>query len=312
MEELVKQSYDKFENKAITQTVCVGNTLYMEVNLHHYSSPKGDVDCIDVFYKYGGSDSRLIDGELILLINGSARHSIKPNYNVPPTWDDGYWYQDMFYMLPDGLLHEMANASNLEIKVTGGAANLVLEDNKYPTLLLLSKALYNAVYDSSAFNDEIEKARRNNQERKEKEQQIQKEWNELVEKCKDKSHASSIYLISVLDWNHPRDIKKKIEEYGTDKIYAKTFYDLLNFAIPLYEKLLTHMHEYNEKYHLYGRIVIDDTISEKDIREDLNFFIQSRDKFGIACEQREQAATRRNVTIGIIAAIVVVVLLVAL
>ena len=209
----------------------------------------------------------------------------------------------------------MAYATSIEIKVIGASVSKVLEENKViPSFLIIAKALYNAIFDNSAFLEDLNKEKQRIKEAKieaelkemaekidddeedydEDEEDydeeymeirreankrrgsderilIKKEWKELEEKCK--KHNS--YMCSFIGWGVSWDTteEKFMERFGETSV---ALYNHLEFAIPLFESLLNHMHEYNVK-HPKSKIEIDGGVTESEVRKFVEVLKQCRD-----------------------------------
>lgn len=328
MTPFVHQSHDKFEAATTTVTDYAGESGSY-IRLRQHSSPRGDSLYLDLEHQQrDGAQPLLIEGELILLINGSKRYSLRPKVSKPATYyEDEYvdwagnlckrleWNEYVYYEISEEILREMAYATSIEIKVIGASVSKVLEENKViPSFLIIAKALYNAIFDNSAFLEDLNKEkqrikeakieaelkemaekidddeedydddeedydeeymeiRREANKRRGSDERIliKKEWKELEEKCK--KHNS--YMCSFIGWGVSWDTteEKFMERFGETSV---ALYNHLEFAIPLFESLLNHMHEYNVK-HPKSKIEIDGGVTESEVRKFVEVLKQCRD-----------------------------------
>lgn len=170
MNPYIHRSHDKFQGVTVTQTDTTRNRchppidIYAEVSLSHRSSSSDD--SIYLHLTYFARDSKKPDlalGELSLLLNGSKRYLLTPKIRKESERIEEYsgwaWIEYIDYKLSKDILEDMVYAEKIEIKITGGATSYVLEKDGYHKteieLSVLAKALYNAVFDESLFNDEI-------------------------------------------------------------------------------------------------------------------------------------------------------------
>lgn len=373
MNELVKQSYDKFENVTTTKTVNASN----RIGLRHVSSPVQEATFLDLeFHQVDGPPPHLENGEIILLLNDTKRYSLKPNVSMPPTFSKDeyidifghlaeriYWDEYIYYEISEELLREMAYATDIKIKLIGASVSMVLQDSpKQPSFKMLAKALYNAIYDSSIFNDEIQKecqrlseedikskmnkiaretddadfdeedeedlevdeyeedidennedikteASEREEHRSEKEQQIikeaekrlgkeerskiQEEWKSLRKKCRKNNDSMEHFIGNGCDWD--TNVKEFIEEFGQRN--NEELYRHLVFSIPLYERLLEHMHTYNSK-HPQNKVSVD-SASEAEVRKFVNVLKRSRDKIYPSIVAHSRKATMKKILVGV-------------
>lgn len=329
MTPFVHQSHDKFEAATTTVTDYAGKSGSY-IRLRQHSSPRGDSLYLDLKHQQrDGAQPLLIEGELILLINGSKRYSLRPKVSKPATYyEDEYvdwagnlcerleWNEYVYYEISEEILREMAYATSIEIKVIGASVSKVLEENKViPSFLIIAKALYNAIFDNSAFLEDLNKEKQrikeakieaelkemaekidedeedNDEDEEDYDEEymeirreankrrgsderilIKKEWKELEEKCK--KHNS--YMCSFIGWGVSWDTteEKFMERFGETSV---ALYHHLEYAIPLFESLLNHMHEYNVK-HPKSKIEIDGGVTESEVRKFVEVLKQCRDR----------------------------------
>ena len=325
MTPFVHQSHDKFEAATTTVTDYAGNSG-SNIRLRHHSSPQGDTFCIDLNYtQRNDAQPLLIKGELILLLNGSKRYSLRPKINKPSTYyEDEYvdyfgnlckrieWNEYVYYEISEEILREMAYATTIEIKVTGASVSIVLEEGEVtPSFLIIAKALYNAIFDNSAFKEDFKKEKQRIKEAKievelkemaenlddeddeDDEEDDDEEYMEIRREAKKRKETDGRILVN-REW---KELKKKCEQHNsrmgafvgrgcswdsTTKEFMERFceepsvlYHHLEYAIPLYESVLSHMHEYNLK-HPKAEVEIDYE-TEPEVRKFIAVLKQSRD-----------------------------------
>lgn len=328
MTPFVHQSHDKFEAATTTVTDYAGESGSY-IRLRHHSSPQGDTFCVDLNYtQRNDAQPLLIKGELILLLNDSKRYSLRPKVSKPATYyEDEYvdwagnlckrleWNEYVYYEISEEILREMAYATSIEIKVIGASVSKVLEENKViPSFFIIAKALYNAIFDNSAFLEDLNKEkqrikeakieaelkemaekidddeedydedeedydeeymeiRREAKKRKETDGRIlvKREWKELEKKCEQHNSRMGAFVGRGCTWDTKEP--KFTEYFGKN---PTELYNHLEFSIPLYESLLSHMHEYNLK-HPKAKVEIDYEVTEPEIRKFIAVLKQSRD-----------------------------------
>ena len=211
------------------------------------------------------------------------------------------WREYVYYEISEEILREMAYATSIEIKVTGASVSEVLkEDEETPSFLIIAKALYNVLFDNSVFKEDLKKEkqrikevrieeelkkmaeridedeegeedddeeykeiRREAKKRKETDGRIQikREWKELGEKCEEHNSHMSEFIGCGCSWETTEE--EFIESFGKN---PTELYNHLEFAIPLYDSLLSHMHEYNLK-HPKSKVEIDCEVTEPEVRK---------------------------------------------
>ena len=329
MTPFVHQSHDKFEAATTTVTDYAGESGSY-IRLRQHSSPRGDSLCLDLEHRQrDGAQPLLIEGELILLINGSKRYSLRPKVSKPATYyEDEYvdwagnlctrleWNEYVYYEISEEILREMAYATSIEIKVIGASVSKVLEESKViPSFLIIAKALYNAIFDNSAFLEDLNKEkqrikeakieaelkkmaekidddeedydddeedydeeymdiRREANKRRGSDERIliKKEWKELKKKCEQHNSRMGAFVGRGCSWDATTE--KFIDEFGEA---PSVLYHHLEYAIPLFESLLNHMHEYNVK-HPKSKIEIDGGVTESEVRKFVEVLKQCRDR----------------------------------
>lgn len=330
MTPFIHQSHDKFSSETVTSTDWSGNKD-CSVRLRHFSSSKRDIIFLDLdFHQFDGTQPMLHQGKLFVLLNGSKRYTLTPNVRKPSTyevresrsWYDGreeeyvYWDEHMYYEITEDMLREMASAISIEMKVTGASVSKVIEgDEVRLSFIIMAKALYNAIFDNSAFLEDFNKEKQrikeakieaelkemaekidddeedNDDDEEDNDEEymeirreankrrgsderilIKKEWKELEEKCK--KHNS--YMCSFIGWGVSWDTteEKFMERFGETSV---ALYHHLEYAIPLFESLLNHMHEYNVK-HPKSKIEIDGGVTESEVRKFVEVLKQCRDR----------------------------------
>lgn len=254
----VRQKSDKFSGGNFTETWSNGS-----ICLRHQSSAKGDIIYFYLEYSRSGDPQSRFDnveqprlemGELFILLNGNKRYSLMPQVVQPSSyrkethhldyvgcWDTVHWTEYMAYELSEDILREMANANTIELKVTGGTVSDVLYEHKDKiSFSIMAKALYNAVFDNSLFLEELQKE----QKRVEETHQIQKEWDELKDLCEKNMYDMGAFY-GKKDCSFGTTTEEIIRKFGD---YKSELYKHLNYCIPLYKKLYSHMHEFNTAF----------------------------------------------------------------
>ena len=333
MTPFIHQSHDKFSSETVTTTDWSGNKD-CSVRLRHFSSSKRDIIFLDLdFHQLNGTQPMLHQGKLFVLLNGSKRYTLTPNVRKPSTyevresrsWYDGreeeyvYWDEHMYYEITEDMLREMASAISIEMKVTGASVSKVIEgDEVRLSFIIMAKALYNAIFDNSSYNEELKK-----EKKRIKEAQIEATVQELAEEgessldevlddiddeiyddedkeivleAKKRLKTDERTLIR-REWEELKmKCKKHNDSMGAfvgrgvywdstpEKLISSfgdkkiTLYKHLNYSIPLFELLLEHMHEYN-KAHPKNKIEVDDgAASEKMVGKFINVLKQSKEK----------------------------------
>ena len=249
----VRQKSDKFSGETLTETL--SNSF---IRLCHQSSAKGDCIYFYIEYSCNGNPKfvnvkqpRLDQGVLFVLLNGNKRYSLRPQVVQSPSYrkeetflnyvgrcETIYWTEYMAYELSENILHEMAIATTIELELTGGTVSRVLRANENElSFSIMAKALYNAVFDKSLFLEELQVE----QKRVDEARKIQKEWKELETLCEEHNHKMGT-IIGKKQCDRYTSVEEIIRKFGD---YKSELYKHLNFCIPLYKKLYSHMHEYN-------------------------------------------------------------------
>ena len=172
-DKFVHQSYDKFSSKTTTVTSCAGDGN-CQVRLRHISSSEGEHILLDLEYRQDAPQPMLHQGNLFIVLSGKKRYTLTPHINQPARYTENEysnwsgintiitWYESMYYELTKEMLLDMASATRIEMKVTGASASYVVkekftgEEKEHISFLIMAKALYNAIFDKSAFNEDIE------------------------------------------------------------------------------------------------------------------------------------------------------------
>ena len=311
MTPFIHQSHDKFSSETVTTTDWSGNKD-CSVRLRHFSSSKRDIIFLDLdFHQLNGTQPMLDQGKLFVLLNGSKRYTLTPNVSKPSTyevresrsWYDGreeeyvYWDEHMYYEITEDMLREMASAISIEMKVTGASVSKVIEgDEVRLSFIIMAKALYNAIFDNSSYNEELKK-----EKKRIKEAQIEATVQELAEEGESSLDEvlddidSEIYddedkeivleakkrlktderTLIRREWEEIQDkIRKKHEFYfdpedfekkksrdeRCEKVGYERMYDMLNDIIPLLETFIQHIKDYNSTHP--NKIKIDDYFDE--------------------------------------------------
>ena len=192
--------------------------------------------------------------QLFILLNGDKRYSLRPQVVKPSSyrkethhldyvgcWDTVHWTEYMAYELSEDILREMANATSIELKVTGGTVSEVIHEQKNNiSFTMMAKALYSAVFDNSMSLEELQKEKM----RVDDTRQIQKEWDELKDLCEKNMYDMGAFY-GKEDCNFDTSAEEIIRKFGS---YKSELYKHLNYCIPLYKKLYSHMHEFNTEF----------------------------------------------------------------
>lgn len=326
MNSFIKQTCDKITGEARTETIDIRDK-HCKIRLCHNSSSKGDFIFFELEFTREGDRPLLEQGQLFVLINGNKRYSLEPHIGMPAACDEVHdfdyrgnpysclkWREYIYYIITEEQLREMANATNIEMKVLGGTVSEVIDDkngvykDSNISFLIMARAIYNAIFDNSIFNDELENEKNRLEEERlntlaksssyeeeeedededddddddeddddeedkdeesankiktgenEKKQNptadaiksIKKEWAVLKKRCQERNDIIGAFIDEEeCTWN--TSVDGIIRKFGDDK---SELYKHLNFCIPLYESLYTHMHEFN-KAHPNTQINID-------------------------------------------------------
>ena len=256
MNSFIHQSNDKFSATKTVYTSEAGESWGSSISLRYHSSENGDAILIDLQYSDSGDQPHIDQGNLFLLINGTKRYSFVPHLNRPASAKECWsqflgeyeyytcWKEYVYYKISKDILREMAFASSVEFKVTGASvASEIKEDGERPSFIIIAKALYNAIFDNSAFIEDLEKEKQRLEGAKVEAELIKQEWKELQEKCEQHNSHMRWFIGWGVSWDTTEE--KFMEEFGENPTELSNH---LEFAIPLFESLLNHMHEYNEKY----------------------------------------------------------------
>lgn len=207
MKSLVHRSYDKFSSKTTTVTENAGNYT-CHVRLRHISSSEGEHILLDLEYSQEGPQPMLHQGNLFIVLNGTKRYTLTPYINQPARYTESEhysqwlgvstrisWDESMYYELTKEMLLDMASATRIEMKVTGTSASYLLKERligtEHISFLIMAKALYNAIFDKSAFNEELKGAiqqineKKQQAERREQKKKQQDEYREKIGTLED-------------------------------------------------------------------------------------------------------------------------------
>jgi hypothetical protein len=181
MNPFIHQSNDKFST---ANTVCTSNAgeTGRLISLRYHSSENDDAILLDLLYEGFGNQPHIDQGNLFLLINGTKRYSFVPHINQPASsrefetflYHDTIitWEEYVYYEISKDILREMAYASSVEFKVTGASVNEEIEeDGDRPSFIIIAKALYNAIFDNSAFVEDLKNEKRRLEEEKQREEE---------------------------------------------------------------------------------------------------------------------------------------------
>ncbi len=257
LNDFVRQNSDKFSGQTLTRTWSNG-----PIRLCHQSSEGGDVIFLYLKYsrlgspQFGGAPKQpgLDKGELFILLNGNKRYSLQPHVLQPPSCekDEQYfnsvglvveitWTECIAYELSKDILYEMVNATNIELKITGDSVSEVLEEHKDQiSFIMMAKALYNAVFDNSMFLEDLQKE----QKRVDGASKILKEWDELKDLCEKNRYKMGAFY-GKEDCSFDTSAEEIIHKFGD---YKAELYKQLNYCIPLYKKLHSHIYEFNTNF----------------------------------------------------------------
>lgn len=273
-------SNDKFSTTNTVWTANTGNNCQL-ISLRYHSSETGDAILLDLLYKGFGDQPHIDQGNLFLLINGTKRYSFVPHLNQPASASENFdyfgnkyisWKESMYYEISEEILREMAYASSVEFKVTGASVNEEIEeDGDRPSFIIIAKALYNAIFDNSAFIEDLENEKQRLEGAKVEAELIEQEWKELEMKCKKHNDSMGAFVGRGVSWDDTTE--KFMERFGEASV---ALYHHLEYAIPLFESLLHHMNEYNSKYPK-TKIKID-YVEEEKVRKFVTVLKQCRDR----------------------------------
>lgn len=280
MTHFIFQSNDKFSTTNTVRTANAGNICQL-ISLRYHSSETGDAILLDLQYSGSGDQPHIDQGNLFLLINGTKRYSFVPHLNQPASASENFdffgnkyisWNESMYYEISEEILREMAYAYSVEFKVTGASvAREVKEDGERPSFIIIAKALYNAIFDNSAFIEDLENEKQRLEGAKVEAELIEQEWKELKKKCEQHNSRMGAFVGRGCSWDATTE--KFIEKFGEE---PGVLYHHLEYAIPLFESLLHHMNEYNSKYPK-TKIKID-YVEEEKVRKFVTVLKQSMDK----------------------------------
>ena len=280
MTPFIFHSNDKFSTTNTVWTANAGNICQL-ISLRYHSSETGDAILLDLQYSGSGDQPHIDQGNLFLLINGTKRYSFVPHLNQPASASENFdffgnkyisWNESVYYEISEEILREMAYAYSVEFKVTGASvAREVKEDGERPSFIIIAKALYNAIFDNSAFIEDLKNEKQRLEGAKVEAELIEQEWKELKKKCEQHNSRMGAFVGRGCSWDATTE--KFIEKFGKE---PGVLYHHLEYAIPLFESLLHHMNEYNSKYPK-TKVEIDYEVTEPEIRKFIAVLKQSRD-----------------------------------
>lgn len=302
MSPYIHRSHDKFEGATITYT---DTTRYAfdKVYLSHRSTPNGDSIYLHLEYVvtcgtvYGQAKKPgLLLGNLILLLNGTKRYSLQPQMRKDAEYfeDIAYssWHEYMDYELTQDMLLNMAYAKKIGIKVSGSTTSSVLKksgtdyDKEEISLSVLAKSLYNAIFDKSLFVEEIqnevqriETAKQQRLQKARAEEPFKEEIAKLIKQCN--SHLGSVGCFldhGVWVSDNEEKIINRFKGWGHDSDYVE-LHNHFAYAIPLFEALLKHLHEYNSTNENNMKVTIYySTFTEEKLRDFINLLKSTKKK----------------------------------
>lgn len=233
MSKLISREHDKFSGitKTTTKEFSWGGA---EFSLHHVSNIDGESLSLNVHCSHNGPDFNDQDlnlymyldfGELILNINHTKNIVLKPIdaqrtrrlFRCIDIYH--YIYEEIAsYSLTKEQLQMLCSAESIEYKLTGNGSPIVCEEQPerkddnlgmtyFPNIAiwlnfpfqLYAKALYNAIYDQSAYIQELKAAdRKVSQKEAEAQAEAQAEEKEAISQAKTQKQINIIWIIVLL------------------------------------------------------------------------------------------------------------------
>lgn len=158
---LIIQDYNKFKEKLTFSTV-KSKTILSEINFRYIITSSGDAIVMDYLRHCLETEEWLYGGNAIIRINDIKNYTLTAhlNYRTKEFYDS--YDECVYYDISKELLKEIADASKVELLVTG---HNVYEDFKsktsYKIIVLipfLAQALWDAIHNSSEYTQNINNA----------------------------------------------------------------------------------------------------------------------------------------------------------
>lgn len=164
MNNLVNKEFDKFKEKTTIElknameinankgTMMVFKTSFNFRYISMPDVPKAlvmDFDCIST------GAVNISNGEMIVLI-GQEKYSLVPHESYSEPYLQSYHKESCWYEVSNELLDAFCKADSIDIRVTNGKnyADFVCTNQ----IRLAAKAMYNAIFDESAYLDDLNSA----------------------------------------------------------------------------------------------------------------------------------------------------------
>ena len=159
MKNLIFTETDKFTSKTTIKSLEIKYNpelcIYVYINYRYVSSPEVEELLVDVKTSIygGGGRINIKDGELIFNINDTKNIQLKAHDNGRQSYshsDD----ECVYYVLKKEDLLDICEAQKIEIKLSGAREYMTMTCNE---LIKTARAMYNAIYDSSMYVEEVQK-----------------------------------------------------------------------------------------------------------------------------------------------------------
>ena len=172
MKSLIKQKTDKFSNKTTTETSAVYDAgLYpaFKIIFRHISTSRIDSIVMDIEYSHTYAVAEYLNlrfGKVVLRLNNKKNYTLIPHenytkeknyYNILNTIDCVNVKESCWYDINPKLLKEIADASDVELKIYGGnEVNYFHEVGKDSiSLQTAAQAMYDCIYHSKEYEHSI-------------------------------------------------------------------------------------------------------------------------------------------------------------
>lgn len=219
---LTTRKHDTFSEMTITKTFPL-QWAFAYVSFQHVSSPKGERLTIELLYR--DEDYMFLEsGELVININKSKNIKLKP-FDVLRKHEDGIAIESASYELSKMQLLQICNAETIDYKLSGNhvsensvdffeeyGEDICIDDGEVDIdgimhnlvgvyvdkIQYAAQALYNAIYDSSAFIEELQQVKESILLQEKKYEEWRRKREETEQRPQDvKSGCLSIMLLLI-------------------------------------------------------------------------------------------------------------------